>query len=370
MKKLAYLYLLTFLLMVFPSQVYSQSRCTNKLLTEIAEQLSEISSTNDFVDEMIISSISKSKPIVFHRNSEGIIDHIGIKFFHREVIQKHPSPIYYFIERYFLELLLLPTQEEVNTKLRMERVSISSEMFSMIDVKNGLRDIVSAVSDDLSIYITCTNNRCAASCIKDNKVIARIHFPIRYELITGYTKLEAENSIYLALLNFKPNDFQFLPESSMSAFKEGIYSANDDFHVAEYIISTSYYRKKEDLYVPVYDSSLPELSVYNLFNTSYDWNVEACVEQNMYGGKKMTYCVPLVQLTTFLKSQGCNLYTGIQNIDKNQISGVLMAVNMELGYQHIMRFSMNTDVLTMPKQNSVKIKMYSYVPIHNVSSLM
>ena len=370
MKKMAFLHLLTFLLIIFSSKAYSQSRCTNKLLTEIAEQLSEISSTNEFVDEMIISPISKSKPIVFHRNSEGIIDHIGIKFFHRDVIQKHPSPIYYFIERYFLELLLLPTQEEVNTKLRMERVSISSEMFSMIDLKNGLRDIVSAVSDDLSIYITCTNNRCTASCIKDNKVIARIHFPIRHELITGYTKLEAESSIYLALLNFKPNEYEFLPESYMSVFKEGLYSANDDFYVAEYIVSTSYYRKKEDLYVPIYDSSLPELSVYNLFNTSYNWNVEALVEQNMYGGKKMSFSVPLAQLTSFLKNQGCNLYTGIQKINESQISGVLMAVNMELGYQHIMRFSMNTDVLKSPEKNSVKITMYSYVPIHNVSSLM
>ena len=370
MKKLAYLYLLTFMLIIFSSKVYSQSRCTNKLLTEIAGQLSDMTSTNEFIGEMVILSISKDKPIVFQRNSEGVIDHIGIKFFHREVIQKHPSPIYYFIERYFLELLLLPTQEEINTKLRMERVSINSEIFSMIDMKKGLRDIVSAVSDDLSIYITCTNNRCTASCLKDNKVIARIHFPIRYELITGYTKIEAESSIYPALLNFKPNEYQFLSESYMSVFKEGIYSANDEYFVTENIVSTSYYQKKEDLYVPVYDSSLAELSVYNLFNTNYDWDVEACVEQNMYGGKKMTYSVPLVQLTTFLKSQNCNLYTGIQEIDKNQIKGVLMAVNMELGYQHIMRFSMNKDILKMPEQNSVKIKMYSYVPIHNVSSLM
>lgn len=370
MVKLNYSYLLTIMLVLFSSQAYSQLRCTNKLLTEIAEQLSNVVPFDDYVDEMMISSISKNKPIVFQRNSEGLVEHIGIKFFHREVVQKHPSPIYHFIERYFLELLLLSTQEEIDTKLRMERVSISSEVFSLIDMKKGLRDIVAAVSDDLSIYVTCNNNRCTASCMKDNKVIARIYFPIRYELITGYSKLEAESSIYPALLNFKPTIYQAYPETYMSVFKEGLYSANDDFFVTENIISTSYYRKTEDGYLPVYDSSLVELSVYNLFNTNYNWNVEVCVEQNMYGGKKMSYCVPLVQLTGFLKSQGCSLYTGIQKIDKDQINGVLMAVNMELGYQHIMRFNINKDMFKNPEQHSVKIKMYSYVPIHNVSSLM
>ena len=370
MKQLRFSYLLFLLLLTFSSKVYSQIRCKNILLTEIVNQLSSVASFDEQVDEIIISSISEDKPIIFQKNTRGVIEHIGIKIFPREVIQKHPSPIYHFLERYFLELLLLPSQEDIYTKLRMERVSISSEIFSMLDIKEGLCNIVSAVTDDSSIYVTSTNNRCTVSCIKDNNVIVRIHFPIRHELITGYTKLEAERSIYPALLNYNSYQYHYLPESEMSVYKGGLYSANDDYYVTEDIISTSYYQKLDGLYMPVYDSSLLELSVFNLFNTSYDWNVEACVEQNLYGGEKKSYNLPLARFTSFLKDQGCNLYTGIKNTDKNQVDGVVMAVNIELGYQHIMMFSFNKDILITPEDFPVKIKMYSFVPIHNISSLL
>ena len=47
-----------------------------------------------------------------------------------------------------------------------------------------------------------------------------------------------------------------------------------------------------------------------------------------------------------------------------------MAVNMELGYQHIMMFTFNKSLFDKPAGQQIKIKMYSYVPIHNVSSLL
>lgn len=348
---------------------YSQIKCTNKLLAEIVEQLCVAPLDNEDSYEMMIPHVSKDKPIVFQRNKEGLIDHVGIKFFNREIIQKHPSFIYHFIERYFLELLLLPTQEDIQTKLKMERVSVSSEVYSMIDIKKGLSDIVSAVSDDFSIYVTCNNNRCSASCLKENKVIARIYFPLRYELITGYTKLEAENSFYSSFLLYQPHEFMPYAESDMSIYKDDIFCLNDDYYVAENIKSTSYFRQESDKFVPIFDSAQLDLSVCNLFNSGYDWNVQVEVEQNLYGGKKLSFNSSLARLTGYLKDNQCSLYTGIRKYDKKILQGVLMAVNMDLGYQHILMFSFNKELFDKPTEHKVHVKMFSFVPIHNVSSL-
>ena len=149
-----------------------------------------------------------------------------------------------------------------------------------------------------------------------------------------------------------------------------MFCANEDYYVTEDIISTTYYNKVNEEYVPVFSPDYLKESVYNLFNTGYDWGVEAEVEQNLYGNKKNHFTISLSQLANFLKSKNCSLYTGVRKYDKTNIEGVMMAVNMELGYQHIMMFTLEKSLIEKQKGGTVKIKMYSYVPIHNVSSIL
>ena len=75
------------------------------------------------------------------------------------------------------------------------------------------------------------------------------------------------------------------------------------------------------------------------------------------------------KLVRYLSQQNCLVYTGIQKYDKSMIGGSLMAVNMELGYQHLLMFSFSKDLIDRPKEHTIKIKMYSFIPIHNISSL-
>lgn len=357
------------LLVVWPSQSFAQAKCSNKLLSEIIGQLPDIGLSSGFSGEVLVPSISKDKPVIVHRSTDGVINHIGIKFFHRDVIEKHPSPIYFFIERYFLELMLMESEEEIATKMKLEHVKISSELISFMSLKEGLRNVVSKVSHDFSVYITSNNNRYAVSCLNDNKLLVKISFPIRYELITGNTKLEAENSVYPQLLMFDRKDFNSLTSSSyMSSYRDSMFCANEDYYVTEDIVSTSFYKKLEDTYIPVFSSGYLEESVYNLFNLGYDWGVKANIEQSMYN-KKLRFETSLAKLSSFLMDKGCSLYTGIRKYDKTKIEGVLMGVNMELGYQHIMMFSFDKRIFDHPNDYKVDIKMFSYVPIHNISSL-
>lgn len=83
----------------------------------------------------------------------------------------------------------------------------------------------------------------------------------------------------------------------------------------------------------------------------------------------MSYTEPLAKVMDFYISQGCKLYTGIRKYDKSTIEGVVIAVNTELGYQHLLNFSLQKDLFENPKGQQVKMKVYSYIPIHNVSSM-
>ena len=364
----AYILALVFLWCV-PASSDAQVKCANKQLADLVEFLPDIRLDEGFAGEVMIPAVSGVKPVLVLRNSEGVINHLGIKFFDRDVIQKHPSPIYHFVERYFLELLLLPTQEDMARKMKLEHVNITSEVFSLKAFKKGLQDIVSAVSHNFSVYITCNNNRYSVSCLNDNKLLAKISFPVRYELITGFSKLEAENSVYTDMLMSGKQAYAALDGDYMSAYKDGMYYAQEDYYVTEDIISTTYYKKEGEKYMPIFSSDYLKESVYNLFNTGYDWGVEVAVEQNMYGDKKKNFNVSLAHLANFFKSRNCSLYTGVRKYDKSVIEGVMMAVNMELGYQHILMFSLDKTLFDNPENQQVKVQMYSYVPIHNVSSL-
>lgn len=349
---------------------YSQIECSNKLLKEIAEQLPDVQFTKGSSKEYMLP-LCQGKPIVVEYNN-GIVNHIGVKFFNREVMAKHATPVFYFIERYFLELLLLPTDDEIRTKMRMDRVHIKkgrTDIFAIPDLRKELQEIIAAVSHDFSVYVTCNNNRYKASCMVGEKQLAQIEFPVRYELITGNTKLEAENSIYSSLLMYQSKPYEAPDEADMYVYKDNLFCANEDSYVTEDIVSTSYYEKKDDRFIPVLTSQNMEESVYNLFNTDYDWNVVVEVTQNLYGDKKLAYELPLEKLMDYLFNNGCLVYTGIRSYDKSVIEGVAMAVNMELGYQHMLSFSFDKSLFDEPSLHKVKVKMYSYIPIHNVSSL-
>lgn len=350
-------------------ELHAEQHYSNKLLADIAQQLTDTYKVNMVEGEMMVLPLCSAKPLVVEKDSRGVINHIGIKLFDRKFIQRYPSSLYHFVERYFLELLLLPSEQEIYTKLRMERVKISSDMCKMIPIRKGLLDVIAAFVDEPSFCIICNNNRYVVSCLVDNRILVDIKFPVRYELISGFTKMEAENSVYLSLMSYKKRDYVAFKEDELFVYKDSLYCANEDYYLAEEIVSTSYYTKDKDVMLPVFSTSWLSESVCNLFNSLYDWGVEAEISQNLYGGKKMSYTESLAKLMDFYTSQNCKLYTGINKYDKSKIEGVLIAVNMELGYQHLVNFSFHKDLFDHPDKHQVKMKVYSYIPIHNVSSM-
>lgn len=359
-----------FLLMCLcPLWAFPQVKAKSKVLQDMVALLPDIKLDQGAEGDFKLPSIVPSKPIVVTRDKEGIIEHVGVKMFDRAILSLHPSHVYCFLERYLLELLLLPDNNEIAWKLRMDKVKFASDVYKLTDYKKAIRQFIAAYSPDCSIYITCNNNRYMASCIRENKVLLKMVFPVNHELITGLSKLEAENSVYLALMEHRYEKPLPLSLSDMSVNEDSLYVYNEDYYMMEDIVSSSYYRTEGEKMVPLFDDeALPE-SIYNLFNAEHDWGVEVEITQSLYGGKKMTYTLPLCHVLDYLRKQGCSLYTGLKKVGGSSIEGMLLAVHMELGYQHMLSFKVDRKVFRQPDKTEVKVKMYSYIPIHNVSSL-
>lgn len=369
-RRLSGIFTMFFILSIMCSQnIRAEEHFSNKLLADMSQQLFDTYKMNVVEGEIMLADLCPTKPLVVEKNSHGAINHIGIKLFNRDFIQHYPSALYRFVERYFLELLLLPSEQEILTKMRMERVKISSEMYSIKSTQKGLLDIIAAFVTNPSICILCNNNRYVVSCRVNNRLLVEVNLPVRYELISGFTKLEAENSVYMSILSHKKREYVPFGEEELFFYNDSISCGNEDYYLTEEIVSTSYYVKDKDVMRPVFSKSMLGESVCNLFNSLYDWGVTTEICQNLYGGKKNCFTESLVKVLDFYSSQGCRLYTGINKYDKSKIEGVLIAVNMELGYQHLLNFSFHKDLFDEPEKHEVKMKVYSYIPIHNVSSM-
>ena len=364
-----------FMVCVVPSIVVAENSYANRTLQEMAKQMPELPMNNALIAEVQIPKVNAKRNIIVERDADGVITHIGFKLFDRSIMEKHSTPLYYFLERYMLSLILLEDDKEVYTRLKMDHVKITSEIYPEAPLISGLQKIVSDDTSSSSIFITSNGKEYTVSCLNGEKLHIQITFPINYELVSGYTKLDAERTFYPQLLAFIASDtkdeYMELSEYDMESYKDGLFTAFQESYILGEMVATSFYKKNEDLYVPILDSRYTAESAFNLFNAAHKWKMTAEVTQSLYGqNNQLNYEVPVGELTRYLRSQGCRMYTGIKESDNNEIKLTVMAVQPELGYQHLLICSADKRILSNPEAYKMRIKMYCHIPTHNISSLL
>lgn len=371
-----HLFLVLAIACIIPSGIIAQNTYANRTLQLIAEQLPELPVENTPTAETIIARVNAKRHIIVERGTDGVITHIGFKLFDRSVMEKHSTPLYQFLERYMLSLILLEDDKEIYTRLKMDHVKITSETHPEAPLLKGLQKIVSDDTSSSSIYITNSGKEYTVSCLNGEKLHIQITFPMRYELVSGYTKLDAERTFYPQLLAFIASDekdeFVELSEYDLEPYKDNLFKAFHESYILGDMVSTSYYKKlEENKYAAILDPHYIAESTYNIFNAAHKWNITAEVTQSLYGqNNKLDYEVPIYELTRFLRSQGCRMYTGIKKSGNNEIQITVMAVHPELGYQHLLICSTDKRILNKPEAYKMKIKMYCHIPTHNISSLL
>lgn len=370
------LILLTLCVLCCMNEVYSQRKgmFLNKKLEGIASQLLGAYHLDCSLPKSYPAptGLCPGKQLIITTNQFGVVNHIGLKLFSREMMQQNPSPVYTFVERYLLELLLLKDDARINQYLSESRVT-----FRSFPLGNKRRDInllsaLAKIQPDQSIIVTTDNSWYTVSWYQNKQQFLSIRFPIQYELIWGMNKVESENLFYtdLQIFQLHKTTFPTATPGFLTPMNDSCYLAAGDFYGIESITSNQYYKKQAGgKYLPLLDAAYPLESLFNLFTVEANEKMKARVTQRMYGGKKNTMELSLNELVSFCKVSGCEAYVGIERRDANQVRGIALMVNRSLGYNHLFYFDVDLRILTSPEKYVMNIQLYGFVPIHNVNNL-
>lgn len=276
--------------------------------------------------------------------TEQTIDHIGLYLFSEELRSMGKSPIFDFLERYFLQLKYPPQSKSMSNMIRDDQFKFLNGSLKSVD---GLllTDGFSFNYDKYS-YVATWNR-------KDSTLLS-VSFPVEYELISGENKIEAEENLPSDIKNTKVE----IPTGKPIARKDHYLSK--DF-------TNRLYLSKGDL---VLSEKHPLESAANMMlslQADGDFNIN--ITQLSYGFKKTVFEVPLKQWIAFCLDHGCELYFGVEKLtDKNEVECVVMAVNSAENYNHVLTAKISQEILE-PKSGIIEARLYPYVPTHNVLNM-
>ena len=316
-----------------------------------------------------------SHPIVVERDAFGAICHIGFRLFPRDLMSQNPSPVYRFVERYLLELFLIRQRTEWDERLKEEKVKLRFFGTAATQPHAELERVLKAIEGgDLPFLMTTDNSHYTVLWRNKGKSFFSMRFPIQYELLWGMNKVECENRLYPSLLAFRPVATRSEVEAaidvaSMEKQENGCYLRRGEWYELETLNSHAYYRPTRNGYEPLFSERYPIESMHNLFGVLQGGQVQAHVVQRMYGRRKASYDMPLSKLLAFCRAEGCEVFTGIETMEKERITGSVILLNRSMGYIHILYFQAPLTLLSRPGQELLQLELYAYVPTHNLQSL-
>lgn len=253
--------------------------------------------------------------LTVHREKQ-TIDHIGLYLFTDQIRTSAHSPIFDFLERYFLQLKYPPTVKTSANMIRDDKFEFIKG--SMVTIDN-LR-----LTDDFTF--NNDNHRYTATWQREGRVLLSVSFPVEYELISGENKIEAEENL--------------LADIQKTTIKQSKDNAKrHDNYINECFSNRLYYQQGQ----LVNDSKHPAETLANLMlSTNAKGNYKIHVTQISYGFQKKIFEVPLRQWIAFCQNNGCKLYFGIDDIKQNgEISAVVLAVNEAENYNHVLTISLS-----------------------------
>ena len=286
--------------------------------------------------------VANGSQLTIHLDKQ-TIDHIGLQLFSPEMRKASPSPIFDFLERYFLQLKYPPTVKSAANMLRDDQFRFLQGNLPAIDKIQTTDDFT--FSNDNLCYI--------ATWTRQGRVLLSVSFPVEYELISGENKIEAEENLL--------SDIQ----------KTQVKRQKEDFHRNDNYINECFSNRLYLQSGKLISSSLhPAETLANLMlSTQARGQYDIKVTQISYGFQKKVFQVSLRQWIAFCQDNGCQLYFGIEKMgEQGEMSAVVLAVNQAENYDHVLTIDTNTDVLDA-KKGVIEAHLYPYVPTHNVLNM-
>lgn len=299
-------------------------------------------------------------PLTIYVNEWNEVTHIGYRLFPADIRKSSPSPVYDFLERYFLELDLLKDIDK-SMRLALDKVQLNAKTPEIIHTLDG--------SERLQVDMLSLK-RYQVSWSKNNLNILTITFDMDYQLLSGCNSIEAEKKLIRELRRYCQQDLyepiEDLPETNVT--DNDFWQVDKGSYILDEIRHTLYYEKKEKKeWSLVCDISHPIWSTFNLMlstNIEHHCNLDMVVD--LYGYHQTKLIIPLKKWIAFCLEQGCKAYVGIKTHRNNTITGTVFMVNEKMGYNHMLTIELNKNIIAHRK-GDIRSRLYAYIPLHNVS---
>ncbi len=315
--------------------------------------------------------------LVVTQDSLRRIDHIGLSLFPESIVRENPSPVYRFVERYLLELYLPQEQPTPEQRLKEDNVTLHFPSNPGGSLRDDIARHLPRLDEHTSLLVLTDNHRYSVSIYRGERALFVMRFPIRYELLWGMNKVEAENGFYEALLRYRPPRATAVPPlaaaqaSALQPDGDGCLVLTGDSYVIAAVNNDRFYRLAPDgTCRPVLDRTHAEESLRNLFlMPDLSAGITASVTQRMYRRRTLQFDIPLHHLLSFCRTAGCQAYVGIETCTAERVTGTVILLNPSLGYCHQLYFETDIGILDHPRRHKMSLELYAFVPTHNIGNL-
>lgn len=308
--------------------------------------------------------------IVAHYDGNGIVDHLGIALFSKEMKKQHPSPIYGFLERAYLDHLYKVSENG----LYLNNIQFTVGSWNTFAKVN--ENMPCSVSNGMDKFYT-------VKWEEKGKTILAVAFPANYEYFANDTRRNLEQQFVELLQGFK-NGKEVQSEkvdiNTLGKFKgKNLYVKKGKSYVIPSISSDTYYQMGETPQVedgdtiyrlacnPVYDKEFPKESFANLLMGKVK-DMPLSLVFAMSSQKEKKCQVQLTDFLSYCQGQGCKTFFGYEGEEKGDLLGTLVMHNKASGYDHVIYFSATKKILEGEKA-SLEGKVYLYTPSTNVKDL-
>ena len=116
------------------------------------------------------------------------------------------------------------------------------------------------------------------------------------------------------------------------------------------------------------DANWSAISVANVMTCgsgTYDYLLD--VKLDKYGYDTEDFTISLRQWLSLCQMEGCKLYWGTKKVEEDRVTGIVLALNSQMAYNHMLSVSFPTVLLAHPKGEVVphiKARLYAYIPLH------
>ena len=329
------------IVLLLPSGAWAKITYRTQELNRLATVLSiEEGSLNEGYNHLVAQGRALNVRVV-----NGIVDHIGLHLFSDEIRGLDSSPVFDFLERYFLQLQHPPVVKTATHMLRDDQFKF---------VRGSLNSVNLLRLTDGFTY-SYDRYRYVAAWSREGNTILSVSVPVEFELMSGENKIEAENHLMADIQNSPiQENIDVVNESRNETYITGDFSNRLYFKEGMLLSSVGH---------PVETAANIMLSP----NAPGDYRLH--ITQRMYGFKKSVFTVSLRQWLSFCMLHGCELYFGVEYIDPRKgIEAVVIAVNTAENYNHVLTVMIPLKSIEQ-QEGTLDAQLYPYVPTHNVMNL-